>query len=119
MAAPNIINSTTVQGKRAYATFTNSSMANVLINSATSNQLIKVSEISIVNVSGSSIQTNVAVGRGSTIYFAAANISIPASSTLSLVARDNAFYMEEGDYLLGNTSAANGAHIGVSYEVTS
>jgi hypothetical protein len=97
---------------------TNSTLANVLVNSATSNQLVKLSELSVVNVSGTSIQTNVTIGRGTAIYFVAANISIPASSVLSLVSRDNAIYMEEGDYLQANTSAANGAHLGVSYEVT-
>jgi len=119
MAAPNIINSTVVQGKRAYAILTNSTLANVITNGSTSSQLLKLSEISISNVSGLAIQTNVAVGRGSTLYFMASNVAIPTSSTLTLVARDNAIYLEEGDYVMANTSLANGAHIGISYELTS
>ena len=78
-----------------------------------------MSEISITNVSGSAIQTNVAIGRGSSLYFTTSNLTIAARSTVTVISRETALYMEEGDYLQANTSAANGAHIGISYEITS
>lgn len=118
MAAPNVINSTTVLGKRAYAVLT-TSMANVIVNSATSGNLVKVSELSITNITNSVISTNVVVGRGSSLFFVAGTISIPATSILTIVSRDSAFYMEEGDYLQANASVANAAHLAISHEVTS
>ena len=118
MAAPNVINSTTVLGKRAYAALSNSTMANIITSSSTSGNLLKISELTITNTVGSSITTNVAVGRGTSIYFMAGTMSVPANSALTMVARDNAFYMEEGDYLQANCSLNANVYISVSYEVT-
>ena len=117
MAAPNIINSTSVLGKRSYAVLT-TSMANVITSGATSGNLIKISELSICNITNSVITSNVVVGRGSTLYYVAGTISVPANSILTVVSRDSAFYMEEGDYLQANASAANSGHLSVSFEVT-
>lgn len=117
MAAPNIINSTSVLGKRSYAILT-TSMANVITSGATSGNLIKISELSITNISSSVISSNVVVGRGSTLYYVAGTITVPANSILTVVSRDSAFYMEEGDYLQANASTANSGHLSVSYEVT-
>jgi hypothetical protein len=119
MAAPNLINSTTVIGKRAYASLSNSTLANVIVQSATSGNLVKVSELTITNVSSGNIFINVAVGRGTTINFLAGVISVPGFSAFNLIARDNAFYMEEGDYLQANCSLNANVFMGVSYEVTS
>jgi len=118
MAAPNIINSTSVLGKRAYAVLT-TSMANVITSSATSGNLIKISELTITNIANSNMSANVIVGRGTTLYYVAGTITIPANSILTVVSRDSAFYMEEGDYLQSNASVANNGHLSVSYEVTS
>jgi hypothetical protein len=117
MAAPNIINSTSVLGKRAYTVLTTAT-ANVITNGATSGNLIKISELSICNITNSVITSNVVVGRGSTLYYVAGTISVPANSILTVVSRDSAFYMEEGDYLQANASAANSGHLSVSFEVT-
>jgi hypothetical protein len=119
MAAPNIINSTSVIGKRSYANLT-TTMSNVITNGATSGNLIKVSELSISNNLGTNQQTNVQVGRGSSLFNVAGNVTVPSFSVLTVVSRDSAFYMEEGDYLQANASAsAGGVHLLVSYEVTS
>jgi hypothetical protein len=80
--------------------------------------LIKISELSICNITNSVITSNVVVGRGSTLYYVAGTISVPANSILTVVSRDSAFYMEEGDYLQANASAANSGHLSVSFEVT-
>lgn len=117
MPAPNIINSTTVLGKRAYSILT-TSMANVVTNGATSGNLIKISELSITNVSNLVVTTNVVVGRGTTLHFLAGTLSIPATSILTVVSRDSAFYMEEGDYLQANCSLNANVFLATSYEVT-
>lgn len=116
MAAPNIVNVSTIYGKTDYAQIT-TTMANLVINGATSGNIIKVNDIMISNYTTSSITTNVTIGRGSSLYYIAGNMSVPANSTLVVIAKDSAIYMEEGDYLGSNASSATAAHITSSYEV--
>lgn len=116
MAAPNIVNVSTIFGKSQYQQLT-TSMANVITNSATSGNVIKLNDIVVANYTTSSIQTNVTIGRGSTVFYLAGNMAVPANSTLIVLAKDTALYMEEGDYLQGNASSATAAQITCSYEV--
>ena len=116
MAAPNIVNVTTIFGKTQYQQLT-TSMANVITNGATSGNVLKVNDVLVANYTTSSIQTNVVIGRGSSVFYLAGNMAVPANSTLVVVAKDTAIYMEEGDYLQSNASSDTSGHISVSYEV--
>jgi hypothetical protein len=118
MAAPNIVNVTTIFGKSQYQQLT-TSMANVITNGATSGNVLKVNDVMIANYTTSSIQSNVVVGRGSSVFYLAGNMAVPANSTLVVMAKDVALYMEEGDYLQANASSATAAQITCSYEVIS
>jgi hypothetical protein len=118
MAAPNIVNVTTIFGKTQYQQLT-TSMANVITNGATSGNVLKVNDVLVANYTTSSVQTNVVIGRGSSVFYLAGNMSVPANSTLVVVAKDTAIYMEEGDYLQSNASTATAAQISCSYEVIS
>jgi hypothetical protein len=118
MAAPNIVNVSTIFGKTQYQQLT-TTMANVITNDSTSGNVIKVNDISIANYTTSSIQSNVVVGRGSSVFYLAGNMAVPANSTLVVVAKDTSLYMEEGDYLQANASSATAAQITCSYEVIS
>jgi hypothetical protein len=116
MAAPNIVNVVSMIGKTQYQQLT-TSMANVITNGATSGNVLKVNDILIANYTTSSIATNVAVGRGTSVFYIAGNMSVPANSTLVVTAKDVSIYMEEGDYLQANASLATAAQITCSYEV--
>jgi hypothetical protein len=116
MAAPNIVNVTTIYGKTQYQQLT-TSMANVVTNSSTSGNVIKVNDVLIANYTTSSIQTNVVMGRGSSVFYLAGNMAVPANSTLVVTAKDVSIYMEEGDYLQANASSATAAQVSCSYEV--
>jgi hypothetical protein len=118
MAAPNIVNVTTIFGKSQYQQLT-TTLSNVVINGSTSGNVIKVNDVLIANYTTSSIQTNVAIGRGSSAYYVTGNLSVPANSTLVVLAKDSSIYMEEGDYLQANASSATAAQITCSYEVIS
>jgi hypothetical protein len=118
MAAPNIVNVTTIFGKTQYQQLT-TSMANVVTNGSTSGNVIKVNDVLVANYTTSSIQTNVVVGRGTSVFYLAGNMAVPANSTLVVVAKDSSIYMEEGDYLQANASSATAAQISCSYEVIS
>ena len=110
MAAPNIVNVTTIFGKTQYQQLT-TTLSNVITNGSTSGNVVKVNDVLVANYTTSSIQTNVVVGRGSSVYYLAGNMAVPANSTLVVVAKDSSLYMEEGDYLQANASSATAAEI--------
>jgi len=118
MAAPNIVNVTTIFGKSTYANLT-TAYANVITNGSTSGNVIKVNEITISNYTPSGVSCNVQVGRGSSLFFIVGNATIPSSSTLVVLAKDTNLYLEEGDYIQANATANIAAHLVASYEVIS
>lgn len=116
MAAPNIVNVTTIYGKTNFAVLT-SSTANVLVNSSTSGNVIKVNDLLIANQTSTISTSNVMIGRGTSLYYVAGTLTLPAYSTVSILAKDTSIYLEEGDYIQANVS--NSAHLVISYETIS
>jgi hypothetical protein len=121
MAAPNIVNVTTITGKTTYAALTTSLTTVLLANSASSGKVFKINSIMISNVDGANpadvtIDINTAAAGSGTSYALASTISIPADSTLSLIDKTNAFYLEEDKSILGGASAASDLEIVISYE---
>jgi hypothetical protein len=116
MAAPNIVNVTTITAKNALATLiTNTS--NIIVNSASSSTVDKINYISIANYTANSITANVMINRSSVIYYLAGAITVPSNSTLVVSGKDTSIYLEEGDILQANVSANLSAHITSSYEI--
>jgi len=118
MAAPNIVNVSTIYGRTALAPVS-TTLANVVTNAANSGTVVKLNDIMVSNFTTTAITTNVVVGRGSTLYYLAGTMSVPANSALMVIAKDTVIYMEEGDYLQCNASSASSAHITASYEIIS
>lgn len=116
MSAPNLLASTTVTGKTALALLTTAT-ANVLTNSSGSNTVAKVENIILTNYSVSAASANVVVNRSATTYYVGGTISIPANSTLTLIGKDAAFYLEEGDVLQANVSANTAVSMTAAYEL--
>ena len=117
MAAPNIVNVSTIFGKTALQLVT-ATMANVIVNAANSGTVVKLNDVMISNFTSTAITTNVVVGRGSSLFYLAGTMAVPANSALMVIAKDTVIYMEEGDYLQANASASS-AHITASYEIIS
>jgi hypothetical protein len=118
MAAPNIVNVSTIFGRTALAAVT-TTLANVVTNATNSGTVVKLNDVMVSNFTSSAITTNVVVGRGSTLFYLAGSMSVPANSALMVIAKDTVIYMEEGDYLQANASASTSAHITASYEIIS
>jgi hypothetical protein len=118
MAAPNIVNVTTITANAAYLVANNSIMSGVLTNTAASGSVIKVNSVLVTNYGANSITANVDVLRGATPYLLAGGVSVPANSTLVALAKDIILYLVEGDTLRANVSA-NTAHVTASYETIS
>jgi hypothetical protein len=114
MAAPNIVNVTTITGKTAVQAISTSATA-IVENSAGSGKVFKVNALYVANIDGTSAaDLTVDVYRSTTPYRLASTVSVPADSTLDVISK--AIYLEEGDSLR-LTASANGDLEGVcSYE---
>ena len=114
MAAPNIVNVTTIFGKTAVQAVGTSATA-IVTNSAASGKVFKVNALYISNVDGvSAADITVDIFRSSTAYSIAKTVSVPADSTLDVLSKS--IYLEEGDSLRLTASASGDLEAVCSYE---
>ena len=117
MAAPNVVNVTSIYGKTTGLALTSSSQ-DVLTCAA--DKLLKLNSIIIANVDGNN-QDAVTVGwynaDNTTTFKLASTVNVPADSTLVVLGKDSPIYLEEGDKITALGVAASGdLEIIVSYE---
>ena len=87
MAAPNIVNVTTITGKTAVQAVTTSATA-IVTNSAASNTVVKVNALYVSNVDGTNAaDVNIDLFRSSTAYHIGKTISVPADATLDVISK--------------------------------
>jgi len=116
MAAPNIVNVTTITGKTTGAALTTSS-ADIVTNSAASGKVFKINAIYVSNIDGTNAaSTNVLFynADNTTSYHIAKLMTVPAAASLDLISKH--IYLEEGDKITALASANSDLEIVVSYE---
>jgi hypothetical protein len=128
MAAPNIVNVTTIYGKTTYYTPTGTTAVVLLTNAAASGKVLKINQIVAANVNGSaavnttvSLYTNGAVAQGSapsggTAYPIVSTVSVPALASLIVTDKTTAIYLEEGTCISVTSGTASGITYSISYE---
>ena len=121
MAAPNIVNVTTITGKTTYAALTTTLTPVLLANAVSSGKVFKINSIMVANVDGTNaadvtVDINTAAAGSGTSYALASTISVPADATLNLVDKNSSFYLEEDKSILGGASANSDLEIVISYE---
>jgi hypothetical protein len=121
MAAPNIVNVSTITGKTAYATPANTNAAVLLANTAGSNKVFKINSLVASNVDGSTaadvtvaVNTN-AAGSG-TGYPIVSTVSVPADASLIVIDKTNAIYLEEDKSIVVTSGSASDISFVISYE---
>jgi len=120
MAAPNIVNVTTITGKTAMIKLSNNTATTVVANGAASGKVIKLSGVLAANTEG--VDVNVAfdlyVTRSSVDYYLAKAITIPALASYEAFLKDSTpIYLEEGDTLMAKSGNSNGyIDVLVAYE---
>ena len=120
MAAPNIVNVTSILGKTAYDADVATSQSATLTNAASSNKLLKINTIIAANIDG----TNAAditvyvttAGATTALYHLAKTITVPADSSLVITSKDTSFYLEEDRAIRAVASAAGDISLMISYE---
>lgn len=117
MAAPNIVNTTTITAKTDVQAVGTSATA-ITTNTAGSGQVYKINSILVANVDGTNAaDITVDLFRGSTAYHVASTINVPADSTVVVISKDTAIYLEEGDAIRCTASAAGDLEAVCSYEI--
>jgi len=114
MAAPNIVNVTTITGKTAVLAVTTTATA-IVTNSGSSGKVFKINALYISNIDGvNAADVNVDLFRSSVAYRIAQTISVPADATLDIISKS--IYLEEGDALRITASANSDLEAVCSYE---
>lgn len=120
MAAPNLINPTTINGKTTYLNLSSTTETALLTNAASSGKALRVTAIYAANVDGVvsvdctlDIYSSATAGTG---YPIVNTVTIPADATVVLVGKDAPIWLEEDRRLTVQASAANDLTIICSYE---
>ena len=114
MAAPNLLNPSTIIGKTAVQSVGTSATA-IVTNSAASGKALKVNALYVSNVDGTdNAEITVDLFRSSTAYHIAKTIVVPADATLDVISKP--IYLEEGDTLRLTANAASDLEAVCSYE---
>ena len=116
MAAPNLVNVTSIYGKTV-GTDLGTGNTNIVICGA--EKVIKVNSIIVSNVDGATAfdVTVVFYNHSSTANLHIAKlVTVPAKSTLIVIGKDSPIYLEEDDKITAYASAASDGQIIVSYE---
>jgi hypothetical protein len=116
MAAPNLKSPTTITGITVgYAVTT--SLAAALTNGAASGKVFKINSVYCANVDGAAAaDISLSYYNGTTDFYLAKTISVPADATQVLVSREAYIYLEEGESLRALASAAGDLELVISYE---
>lgn len=121
MAAPNIVNVTTITGKTITVTPSATTATLAIGNAAASGKVFKINSILAANTDAAitvntSVGTNtVADGSGISSSIATA-IPVPSGASLIIVDKSTAFYLEENKSIVVTSSLANKMTFTISYE---
>jgi len=117
MAAPNIVNATSIYGKTVAAALDTTTTTSLLANSASSNKLLKINSIIVGNKDGTNgADATISFYDGSTDFYLAYTITVPADSTLVVLGKDAPIFLEEGQSIRGGASANGDLDVIISYE---
>ena len=121
MAAPNIVDVTTITGKSAVVSLTTTSATAVVSNAASSGKVFKINSLVVSNVDGTNA-ADITVSYyseddiGGTATEIVSTISVPADATLVVIDKNTSIYLEEDRSIGATAGAANDLKVLVSYE---
>ena len=121
MAAPNIVNVTSIIGKTAVANLTTTGATSVVSNAASSGTVLKVNSLIVSNVDPTAscdvtISLYSAAALGGTATQIVSTVTIPADTSLIVLDRNTAIYLEEDRSIGATASVANDLKVVCSYE---
>ena len=120
MANPNIVAVVSIFGMTTGITMSTTANTVLLVNATSSGKVFKIESVLAANIT--SAATNVVFGvntsatGGGTSFEMAQNISVPSSATLSIIDKNNTFYLLENQSLVGSASVSSSIDLVISYE---
>ena len=121
MAAPNIVNVSTITGKTGYLALSTTSATSLVSNAASSGKVFKINMIQIANVDGTSacdvtVDLHSAAAAGGTAYSLISTASVAPDSSLVVLDKNTAIYLEEDKSISVTAGTAGDLEVIVSYE---
>ena len=121
MAAPNIVNVSTITGLSSTTALSTTSQTTLVSNAASSGKVFKINMIQVANVDGTAaaditIDVHSAASGGGTAYSLVSTVSVPADASLVVLDKNTALYLEEDRSITATAGAANDLEVIVSYE---
>ena len=100
MAAPNIVNVSTITGKTATVALSTTSATSLVSNAASSNKVFKINMIQVANVDGTNacdvtVDVHSAASGGGTAYSLISTASVAADSSMVVLDKNTSIYLEE------------------------
>ena len=117
MAAPNLVNVTSILGKTMGATLGTTVTSDIL--TCASDKVLKINSIIVSNIDGTNDATVTCYfydNSATTRYSLATTVTVPADSTLVIIGKDSPIYLEESDEIRGGASANGDLEVVISYE---
>jgi len=121
MAAPNIVNVSTITGKTGYVALSTTSATQLVSNAASSGKVFKINMIQVANVDGTSacdvtVDLHSEDDIGGTAYSLISTASVAADSSLVVLDKNTAIYLEEDKSISVTAGTAGDLEVIVSYE---
>jgi len=119
MANPNLANVSSGYGRMAFQNVANS-FANIVVNAAASNTIVKINTLFLSNYDASNVSNiTVNIANAGITYSVITNVSVPVQSSLIAIDKDSMVYLEEGQYMSLKAHANNHVQAVLSYEIIS
>ena len=117
MAAPNLVNVSSIYGKTMGAALDTTLTTDILTCAA--DKVLKINSIIVSNIDGTNSADVTVYFYDSTAtarYQIASTVAVPADSTLVVIGKDSPIYLEESDQIEAGASATGDLQIIISYE---
>jgi len=121
MTAPNIVNVATITGKTATVALSTTNATVLVNNAASSNKVFKINMIQVANVDGTNscdvtVDVHSADDGAGTAYSLVSTASVAADSSLVVLDKNTAIYLEEDKSITATAGTASDLEVIVSYE---
>jgi hypothetical protein len=115
MAAPNIVDVTSIIGTTVVADLT-TTLTTTLVTAA-ADKVNKINLIRVTNVTDSDATTTIDSEVSGTFKTLANELTVPANSVVDIIDKNSSFYLQETDLIRGGASAASTLEVTISFEV--
>lgn len=121
MAAPNIVNVTSIIGKTTDALPSTTSATVLLANAASSGKVLKINMLMATNVDataayGATVARNSAADGSGTSKVLINVVPVPVNAAITVIDKATSFYLQENESIVVTSSVASKIQFTVSYE---